>query len=194
MLDRVREDVQTAIEKDPAVKSIPEVVLCYPGLHAIWLYRIAHWLWERDALLSARLLSQITRALTGVEIHPGADIGRRFFIDHGAGVVIGETAEIGDDVMMYHGVTLGGDSLEPTKRHPTVEDEATIGAGATLLGPIIIGRGANVGAGSVVLDPVPPRCTVIGVPAKLVGDCEQTVEEWKDRLSETNRPSGPENR
>lgn len=172
MFDRIREDIETAFARDPAAKSVPEVLLCYPGLHAIWLYRIAHVLWEREFLLTGRFLSHLSRFLTGVEIHPGAEIGDRFFIDHGAGVVIGETAEIGDDVMLYHGVTLGGDSLEPKKRHPTLEDNVTIGANATLLGPITVGNDSNVGSGSVVLESVPPNCTVVGVPAELVGDCD----------------------
>ena len=184
MFDRVREDVAIAFEKDPAARSVPEVLTCYPGLHAIWCYRLAHALWKREFLLAARLLSHLARFLTGVEIHPGAEIGRRFFIDHGSSVVIGETAEIGEDVMCYHGVTLGGDSMAPEKRHPTLEDGVTIGAGATLLGPIVVGREANVGAGSVVLESVPPHCTAIGVPAEVVGDCEQTIEEWKDRLAD----------
>ncbi|MFC6960719.1 serine O-acetyltransferase [Halocatena marina] len=171
MFDRIREDIETAFARDPAAKSVPEVLLCYPGLHAIWLYRIAHALWEEDFLLAGRFLSHVARFLTGVEIHPGAEIGDRFFIDHGAGVVIGETAEIGDDVMLYHGVTLGGDSIEPEKRHPTLKDDVTIGANATLLGPITIGRKSSVGSGSVVLESVPPNCTVVGVPAELVGDC-----------------------
>jgi serine O-acetyltransferase len=182
MLDRVREDIEVAFEKDPAARSVPEVLTSYPGLHAIWMHRIAHALWNRGFPLIARLLSHLSRFLTGVEIHPGAEIGRRFFIDHGNGVVIGETAEIGEDVMLYHGVTLGGDSMEPTKRHPTLENGVTIGANATLLGPITVGREASVGAGSVLLEPVPPRCTAIGVPAQVVGDCEQTIEEYKQRL------------
>lgn len=171
MLERLREDIRTAKAKDPAAKGTLEVLLAYPGLHAIWLHRIAHALWSADFRLAARLLSHLTRGVTGVEIHPGAEIGRRFFIDHGMGVVIGETAEIGDDVMLYHGVTLGGDSLADEKRHPTLEDDVTVGAGSTLLGPIVLGEGASVGAGSVVLDSVPGNCTVVGNPAKLVGDC-----------------------
>lgn len=186
MFDRIREDIETAFARDPAAKSVPEVLLCYPGLHAIWLHRVAHYLWECGFLLTGRILSHVGRFLTGVEIHPGADIGRRFFIDHGAGVVIGETAEIGDDVMLYHGVTLGGDSLEPKKRHPTLEDDVTIGASATLLGPITIGNGSNVGSGSVVLESVPPNCTVVGVPAELVGDCET------DYLAEVREDFGGE--
>jgi serine O-acetyltransferase len=168
---RLGEDIRTAMAKDPAAKSTLEVLLCYPGLHAIWIHRIAHALWSAGFSLPARLLSHLSRFLTGVEIHPGAEVGRRFFIDHGSGVVIGETTEIGDDVMCYHGVTLGGDSLADEKRHPTLEDGVTVGAGATLLGPIVVGEGASVGAGSVVLDSVPRNCTVVGNPAKLVGDC-----------------------
>ncbi|ADJ15824.1 serine O-acetyltransferase [Halalkalicoccus jeotgali] len=173
MFKRVREDVRTAKAKDPAAKSTFEVLLAYPGLHAIWMYRIAHALWTAGFRLPGRLLSHYARFLTGVEIHPGAQIGRRFFIDHGMGIVIGETAEIGDDVMLYHGVTLGGDSLADEKRHPTLEDGVTVGAGSTLLGPIVLGEGASVGAGSVVLDSVPGNCTVVGNPAKLAGDCAE---------------------
>ncbi|MFC6726143.1 serine O-acetyltransferase EpsC, partial [Halobium palmae] len=132
LLDRIREDVRTALENDPAAHSSLEVLLFYPGLHAIWAHRVAHALWERDHGLLARGLSHVSRFLTAVEIHPGAEIGRRFFVDHGSGVVIGETADIGDDVMLYHGVTLGGDSMKAEKRHPTIEDGVTIGAGATL--------------------------------------------------------------
>ncbi|WP_160133434.1 serine O-acetyltransferase EpsC [Halococcus salsus] len=170
---RIREDIETALAKDPAAKSALEVVLAYPGLHALWAHRLGHAAWERDFHLTARLISHLARFLTGVEIHPGADIGRRCFIDHGAGVVVGETTDIGDDVMLYQGVTLGGDSLADEKRHPTLEDGATIGANATLLGPIVIGENASVGAGSVVLESVPPNCTAVGNPAKLVGRCAE---------------------
>jgi serine O-acetyltransferase len=180
MFDRIREDVETARAKDPAAKSVIEVLLTYPGLHAIWLHRVAHFLWEQEFTLTGRLLSHLSRFLTGVEIHPGADIGRRFFIDHGSGVVIGETANIGDDVMMYHGVTLGGDTMKPEKRHPTLDDDVTVGANATVLGPITIGHGSNVGSGSVVLESVPPNCTVVGVPAELVGDCTDYLAEIKE--------------
>ena len=172
-LDRIREDVRTAFAKDPAAKDTIEVLLAYPGLHAIWTYRVANALWEREHRLAGRMLSHLDRFLTGIEIHPGAEIGDRFFIDHGAGIVIGETAEIGDDAMLYQGVTLGGDSLEDKKRHPTLEDGATVGSNATVLGPITIGEGASVGAGSVVLESVPPNCTVVGNPAKLVGECQE---------------------
>ena len=169
MFETIKEDIQTVFAKDPAAKTTWEVIFCYPGLHAIWLHRIAHFLWRRRLLFLGRLLSHINRLLTGIEIHPGAKIGRRFFIDHGMGVVIGETAEIGDDVLMYQGVVLGGTSLEKTKRHPTVEDNVVIGAGAIVLGPITVGRGARIGAGSVVVKPVPPGTTVVGVPARIAG-------------------------
>jgi len=167
VFERIREDVCTALEKDPAARSVP-AVLTYPGLQAVWLHRIEHALWNRGHELLARTLSQVTRLLTGVEIHPAADIGRRAFIDHGMGVVIGETARVGDDVHMFHGVTLGGDDPRPVKRHPTVEDGATLGANATLVGPITVGEGATVGAGSVVVDDVAPGTTVAGNPASVV--------------------------
>ena len=168
----VTEDVRTALAKDPAAKSALEVALLYPGLHAVWLYRIAHFLWTDDHRLAARALSELARFLTGVEIHPAATIGRRLFVDHGHGVVIGETAEIGDDVLMYHGVTLGGNSMRREKRHPTVEDCATLGAKATLLGAITIGEGATVGAGSVVAEDVPAGATAKGVPAEITERAE----------------------
>ena len=164
-LRTMREDVQTVFRKDPAARSTFEVILCYPGLHALWLHRVAHFLWQRRWRLSARLVSHFSRSLTGVEIHPGATIGRRVFIDHGMGVVIGETTEIGDDVLMYQGVVLGGTSQRKAKRHPTIEAEAVIGSGATVLGPIVVGKGARVGSGSVVVHPVPPGASVVGVPA-----------------------------
>lgn len=176
VLKRLREDIATAFRRDPAARSVPEVLLCYPGLHATWLYRVAHWLWRHHLKLLARFLSYVTRALTGVDIHPGARIGRRFFIDHGAGVVIGETAELGDDVLLYQGVVLGGTSPEKTKRHPTVGNHVVIGAGAILLGPIEIGDDARIGAGSVVIRPVPPATTVVGVPARTVGESASTAD------------------
>jgi len=159
------EDIRTVFAKDPAARSIPEVLLCYPGLHAVWLYRPAHWLWARGLYFPARLLSHIARFFTGVEIHPGATIGRRFFIDHGMGVVIGETAEIGDDVLVYQGVVLGGTSLEHKKRHPTLGDGVVVGAGAIVLGAIKVGDRSRIGAASVVLQDIPPDTTVFGVPA-----------------------------
>jgi len=168
MLDRIREDVRTALEKDPAARSRREVLTCYPGLHAVWFHRLAHALWNRGFVWIARLVSHLSRFLTGVEIHPAATVGRRCFIDHGAGVVIGETAEIGDDVHMHHGCTLGGNSPRPEKRHPTLKDGVTLGADATLVGDITIGEGATVGAGAVVVEDVPPETTVTGVPAEPV--------------------------
>ncbi len=164
---RLTEDVDAAIARDPAIRSRAEVILGYPGLHAVWSHRLSHALWVRGHRLAGRLISQWTRSLTGIEIHPGATIGRRFFIDHGMGVVIGETAEIGNDVMLYHDVTLGGRSLAKVKRHPTVEDGVTIGAGARVLGPITVGRGAQVGANAVVVRDVPPGAIVVGVPGQV---------------------------
>lgn len=165
---RLEEDLEAAARRDPAAGSRLELVLCYPGLHALWIHRIAHRMWATPGLrLSARLLSQVNRSLTGVEIHPGAVIGRRLFIDHGMGVVIGETAEIGDDVMLYHGVTLGGRSMQRVKRHPTLHDGVTVGAGARILGPVIIGAGAQVGANSVVVKDVPAGAVVVGVPGQV---------------------------
>lgn len=175
LLKTLREDIQTVFAKDPAARSVWEVIFCYPGLHALWLHRIAHFLWRHRLFFLARLLSHINRALTGIEIHPGARIGRRFFIDHGMGVVIGETAEIGDDVLIYQGVVLGGTSLEKKKRHPTVEDNVVIGAGAILLGPITIGRGALIGAGSVVIKSVPPEATVVGVPGRVIKEGKRPI-------------------
>lgn len=175
LLRILREDIQTVFAKDPAARSVLEVIFCYPGLHALWLHRIAHFLWRHRLFFLARLLSHINRALTGIEIHPGAKIGRRFFIDHGMGVVIGETAEIGDDVLIYQGVVLGGTSLEKKKRHPTVEDSVVIGAGAILLGPITIGRGALIGAGSVVIKSVPPGATVVGVPGRVITEGKRPI-------------------
>lgn len=159
------EDINTVFRKDPAARGLFEVLTCYPGLHAVWLHRLAHRLWAAGWHISARLISHIARFFTGVEIHPGATIGRRFFIDHGMGVVIGETAEIGDDVLLYQGVVLGGTSLEHKKRHPTLGDGVVVGAGAIILGAITIGARSRVGAGSVVLRTVPPDSTVFGVPA-----------------------------
>lgn len=167
--DRLREDLATAAQRDPAARSRAELFLAYPGLHAIWAHRLSHRLWQRPGgRLAARVLSHVSRSVTGVEIHPGAHIGRRFFIDHGMGVVIGETAEVGDDVMMYHGVTLGGRSLQKGKRHPTVGSSVTLGAGARVLGAITIGDGAQVGANAVVVRDVPPCAVVVGVPGRVV--------------------------
>ena len=161
----VREDLAAAHRRDPAATDDLAILLTSPGLHAIWTHRVAHRLWARGVKLPALILAQGARSLTGVEIHPGATVGRRFFIDHGMGVVVGETAEVGDDVMLYHGVTLGGRSMERVKRHPTVEDGVTIGAGARVLGPIVIGREAQIGANAVVVKDVPAQATAIGIPA-----------------------------
>lgn len=163
----IREDIRTVFAKDPAARSVLEIITCYPGLHAIWLHRISHFLWRHRLIFLARFTSHLSRFLTGVEIHPGARIGRRFFIDHGMGVVIGETAEIGDDVLMYMGTVLGGTSLDRVKRHPTIEDDVVIGAGSIILGPIKVGNGAKIGAGSVVVRPVPAGATVVGVPGRI---------------------------
>lgn len=168
MFQRLREDLQTVIERDPAAKNLLEVLLCYPGLHAIWMHRIAHFLYRHRWYTLARFISHISRAFTGVEIHPGATIGRRFFIDHGMGVVIGETAEIGDDCLIYTGVVLGGTTLEKKKRHPTLENRVVVGSNSTVLGAITIGDGAKIGSGSVVIRDVPPGATVVGVPGRLV--------------------------
>ena len=166
MFNTIREDINCILERDPAARSRLEVITSYSGLHAVWLYRIAHRLWKAGLKLPARWLSQWARWLTGVEIHPGATIGPRLFIDHGMGVVIGETAEIGADVTLYHGVTLGGVSLEPGKRHPTIEDGVVIGAGAKVLGAIRIGRNTRIGANAVVVKDVEPDMVVVGIPGK----------------------------
>ncbi|NLA75927.1 MAG: serine O-acetyltransferase [Deltaproteobacteria bacterium] len=167
MYQRIKEDVRTVFKKDPAAGGVIEVLTCYPGLHAVWMYRVAHFLWKKNWRLCARLISHFARFLTNIEIHPGAVIGRRFFIDHGAGVVIGETSEIGDDVLMYHGVLLGGVTLQKKKRHPTIGNNVMIGAGTIILGPVHIGDGARIGAASLVIKDVPECAVAIGVPARL---------------------------
>lgn len=166
MLDRLRSDIQCILDRDPAARSTWEVITCYPGLHAIWLQRPAHWCWNHGLKWLGRFISHIGRWLTGIEIHPGAVIGERVFIDHGMGVVIGETAEVGDDVMLYHGVTLGGRTREGGKRHPTLGDGVAVGAGAKILGPITIGAGSAVGANAVVTKDAPEDSILVGVPAK----------------------------
>ena len=170
MFGTLREDIQTVFAKDPAARNTLDVIFCYPGLHALWLHRVAHFLWQHRLQFLARLLSHISRFLTGIEIHPGARIGKRFFIDHGAGVVIGETAEIGDDVLLYQGVVLGGTTLNKGKRHPTIGNNVVMGTGAVALGSIAIGDRVQVGAGSVVLKSVPPGATVVGIPGRITGD------------------------
>jgi serine O-acetyltransferase len=164
----MKEDIQSVYDRDPAARSTLEIVLSYPGLHAIWGYRIANWLWRHRIKLLARWLSHAFRFLTGIEIHPGATIGRKFFIDHGMGVVIGETAEIGNYVTLYHGVTLGGTSLDKGKRHPTLEDNVVVGAGAKILGAITIGTGSRIGANAVVVRTVPSNSVVVGIPGQVV--------------------------
>jgi serine O-acetyltransferase len=168
IIDRMREDVRAVFDHDPAARTALEIVLTYPGLHAIWMHRIAHFLWHHDLKLLGRIVSATSRFLTGIEIHPGATIGRRFFIDHGTGVVIGETAEVGDDVLVYQGVTLGGTSLRKEKRHPTIEDQVMISAGAAVIGPVRIGRGSRIGAGAVVVSSAPPYSTIVGIPGKVI--------------------------
>ena len=177
MFETLRDDVRTALAKDPAATSAAAVVLTYPGLHAVWLYRLAHALWAHDHDFAARLVSHLSRLLTGIEIHPGADIGERLFIDHGMATVIGETAVVGDDVLLYHGVTLGGKSMRREKRHPTLEDGVTVGANATLIGPVTIGENATVGAGAVVVDDVAPEATVVGNPARPVDGKDDGSDE-----------------
>jgi serine O-acetyltransferase len=164
----LKEDIQTVFAKDPAARSVIEVLLCYPGLHALWAHRLAHFLWRHKLRLLSRLISHINRFATGIEIHPGARIGRRFFIDHGAGVVIGETSDIGDDVLLYQGVVLGGTTLEKKKRHPTLGNGVEMGSGAIALGPITIGDGARIGSSSVVIKSVPAGVTVVGIPGRVV--------------------------
>jgi serine O-acetyltransferase len=168
LLASIREDMAMVMEHDPAAKSRLEVLLCYSGLHAVWFYRVNHWLWLHGFFLLGRWLSQVARLLTGIEIHPGAEIGRRLFIDHGMGVVIGETAIIGNDVTLYQDVTLGGTGKERGKRHPTLEDNVVVGGGARILGNIVVGKNCRIGAGSVVLRSVPPDSTVVGVPGHII--------------------------
>lgn len=168
MLEMLRQDIQCVYNRDPAARSTLEILLSYPDLHAIWGHRIAHWLWENNLRLLARWFSHLMRALTGIEIHPGARIGPGFFIDHGMGVVIGETAEVGRGVTMYHGVTLGGTSLHKGKRHPTIGENVVVGAGAKILGPITIGENSRIGANAVVVKSVPPNSVVVGVPGQVV--------------------------
>ncbi len=180
----LREDLRNARDHDPAARGDVENALVYSGLHAIWSHRVAHRLWARPALRgAARLLAQATRFATGIEIHPGATIGRRFFIDHGMGVVIGETTQIGDDVMVYHGVTLGGRSLSHGKRHPTIGNGVTVGAGAKVLGPITIGDGSAIGANAVVTQDVPADCIATGIPASVRHRTEKQREPLVDPTS-----------
>ena len=172
MFDRLREDIRSVFDRDPAARNAWEVLTCYPGIHAILMYRLSHWFWTHGCFWLGRIVSHIARFLTGIEIHPGATIGRRFFIDHGMGVVIGETAVVGDDVTLYHGVTLGGTSWNKGRRHPTLEEGVVIGAGAQILGPITVGARSKVGSNAVVVKDVPPGTTAVGNPARII-DSEQ---------------------
>ncbi|WP_102693526.1 serine O-acetyltransferase [Rummeliibacillus pycnus] len=193
MFKRMREDIATIFENDPAARSTLEVVLTYSGLHAIWSHRIAHALYKRKFYFIARSVSQISRFFTGIEIHPGAKIGRRFFIDHGMGVVIGETCEIGDDCTLYQGVTLGGTGKEKGKRHPTLGNNVLVATGAKVLGSITIGENSKIGAGSVVLKPVPPNATVVGIPGKVVIQDGVRVNH-EQKLDHQNIPDPVEDR
>ncbi len=189
MLAQLKEDIQEAMVKDPAARHFWEVLICYPGVHALLAYRFNHWLWNHKIKLIARFFSYLARWLTGIEIHPAAKIGRKFFIDHGMGVVIGETSEIGDNVFMYHGVTLGGLSMKKGKRHPTIGDNVVIGAGAQVLGPVTVGNNSKIGSGSVVVQSVPEYSTVIGVPGRVVfsgisAEHEDLEESFPDPMAQ----------
>ena len=179
MFERLREDIQSVFHRDPAARNAFEVLTCYPGMHAIWLHRAARYLWLRDLKWLARLVSNFGRWMTGIEIHPGAKVGRRFFIDHGMGIVIGETAEIGDDVTLYQGVTLGGTSWNKGKRHPTLEDGVVVGAGAKVLGPFTVGAGAKIGSNAVVTKAVPAGATAVGIPGRIIVKSEDSEVEAK---------------
>lgn len=180
MWKTIRQDIQSVFDRDPAARSWLEVVLLYPGLHAVWGHRISHWLWTHNFKLLGRGVSQIARGITGIEIHPGAIIGEGFFIDHGMGVVIGETAEVGKNVTLYHGVTLGGTTLNKGKRHPTLEDNVVVGAGAKILGAITVGANSRVGANAVVTKPVPPNSVVVGVPGQIIKRQEKRLIDKPD--------------
>ena len=168
MFRQIREDVRAVFERDPAARSVSEIIFCYPGFHAVLVYRLAHWFWTRQFFFLGRIISHIGRGLTGIEIHPGAVIGKSFFIDHGMGVVIGETSEIGDNVTLYHGVTLGGTTWQKGKRHPTIGNNVVVGAGAKVLGPVKIGDNTRIGANSVVIAEIPSNSIVVGIPGKVV--------------------------
>jgi serine O-acetyltransferase len=184
MFERLREDIQSVFHRDPAARNAFEVLTCYPGMHAIWLHRLSRYLWTLDWKWLARVVSNFGRWLTGIEIHPGATIGRRFFIDHGMGIVIGETAEIGDDVTLYQGVTLGGTSWNKGKRHPTLESGVVVGAGAKVLGPFTVGAGAKVGSNAVVTKAVPAGATVVGIPGRIIIKSDDDVEAKRKAIAE----------
>src|SRR5512133_2991523 len=178
MFKNLREDINSVFERDPAARNVFEIIFCYPGLHALWIYRIAHLFWVNEFYFLGRFTSHIGRFLTGVEIHPGATIGRKFFIDHGMGVVIGETAEIGDNVTLYHGVTLGGVTWDKVKRHPTLGDNVVIGSGAKVLGPFTVGANSKIGSNSVVVKEVPPNSSVVGIPGRVVMTEDKPTEKF----------------
>jgi len=184
MFSRIKEDIASVFDRDPAARNTFEVLTNYPGLHAIWVHRISHKLWCKNWKWLARTLSTVARWLTGIEIHPGATVGRRFFIDHGMGVVIGGTAEIGDDVTLYQGVTLGGTSWKAGKRHPTLEDNVVIGAGAKVLGPITLGKGSKVGSNSVVVKDVPENATAVGIPGRIVNAKKSESDNNREKVAQ----------
>ena len=186
MFKQIREDIHAVFDRDPAAKNTIEVVLCYPGLHAIWAHRISHYLYERQYFVLARLVSHVARFLTGIEIHPGATIGKGFFIDHGMGTVIGETTEIGRNVTVYQGVTLGGTGKEKGKRHPTIGDNVVVATGAKILGSFTVGNNSKIGAGSVVLSEVPPHSTVVGIPGRVVYRFGKKVDACEDIVDPDN--------
>ena len=188
MFKQIREDIHAVFDRDPAAKNTIEVVLCYPGLHAIWAHRISHYLYERQYFVLARLVSHVARFLTGIEIHPGATIGKGFFIDHGMGTVIGETTEIGRNVTVYQGVTLGGTGKEKGKRHPTIGDNVVVATGAKILGSFTVGNDSKIGAGSVVLSEVPPHSTVVGIPGRVVYRFGKKVDACEDIVDPDNLP------
>ena len=188
MLSTIRRDIQSVLQRDPAARGILEILLCYPGLHAVWGHRISRWFWIHNFKLLARWISQLARGLTGIEIHPGATIGTGLFIDHGMGVVIGETAEVGKNVTLYHGVTLGGTSLNKGKRHPTLCDNVVVGAGAKVLGAITVGEDSRIGANAVVVRSVPPNSVVVGVPGQAVSRGKTRVGKDTPDLEHTLMP------
>ncbi|HEX8596087.1 MAG TPA: serine O-acetyltransferase [Pseudomonas sp.] len=184
MFERLREDIQSVFHRDPAARNAFEVLTCYPGMHAIWLHRLAHILWRQGLKWPARVVSNFGRWMTGIEIHPGAKVGRRFFIDHGMGIVIGETAEIGNDVTLYQGVTLGGTSWNAGKRHPTLEDGVVVGAGAKVLGPFTVGAGAKIGSNAVVTKAVPAGATAVGIPGRIIIKSDDDVQAKRKAIAE----------
>lgn len=188
MFNKIREDIYSVFDRDPAARSVLEIIFCYPGLHAVWFYRVAHWFWTHELYFFGRFTSHIGRFLTGIEIHPGAQIGEKFFIDHGMGVVIGETAEIGDNVTLYHGVTLGGVTWDKVKRHPTVDDNVVIGSGAKVLGPFTVGKDSKIGSNSVVVKEVPENSSVVGIPGRVVMQQEKKVEKARPDLEHGKMP------